>query len=367
MVELRTNLYDTHVDLGGKIVEFAGWKLPIQYKGISAEHEAVRERVGIFDVSHMGEIIIEGEDALKFVEYLCTNNISHLKDGKIVYTFFCRDNGYVVDDLLVYRVNEKKYFLVVNAANTNKDYDWIMENKEGFNVEVKNVSNFIGEVALQGPFAQKTLQKLTDIDLDEIKFFNFKEDIEICGVKTLISRTGYTGEDGFEIYTLSDQIVPIFKEILKAGEEYGIEPCGLGARDTLRFEAALPLYGHEISEEVNPIEGGFKFFVDLDKEDFIGKAALKNYYEAPKRKLVGLELKDKGIMREGYEVFKEGKVIGYVTTGYKSPTLNKAIANALLDIDHTNLGEEVEVKVRNKFLKAEIISKKFYDKKTKNK
>ncbi len=364
----KTPLYERHVELGGKMVDFAGWNLPIQYVGINEEHAAVRERVGIFDVSHMGEIVVKGKDAKVFLEYLSTNNVSILKDNEIVYTFFCRENGFVVDDLLIYRISEESFLLVVNAANTDKDFDWVVENSKDFDVTVENISYTVGEIALQGPLAEKTLQKLVDFDLSELKFFKLKKDVDICGVKALISRTGYTGEDGFEVYTSWDGIVTIFDELLKAGSEFDILPTGLGCRDTLRFEAGLALYGHEVSEEVNPIEGGFKFAVALDKEsDFIGKDALTNYFENKTRKMVGLKLLDKGIMREGYEVFKGDEKIGYITTGYKSPTLGISIANALVNIEHSNLGDNVSVKVRNKILNAEIISNKFYKKRTTNK
>lgn len=365
----KTPIYDRHNELGGKVVEYAGWHMPIQYSGITAEHTSVRERAGIFDVSHMGEIQVKGKDALEFLEYLCTNNISSLKDNEIVYTFFCRENGFVVDDLLVYRFSEDDFFLVVNASNTDKDYEWILENKGNYDVEVENLSDSIGEIAIQGPKAQEILQKLTDFDLNEIKFFNLRRDINVAGVNCLISRTGYTGEDGFEVYCDWEEIVKIWDRILEEGKEIDLLPCGLGCRDTLRFEAGLPLYGHEISEEVNPLEGGFKFFVDLDKpQDFIGKDTLVKQNESGlERILCGLELLDKGIMREEYEVYKDDVKIGYITTGYKSPTLGKSIANALLDSNYKELGTEVDVKIRNKMAKAKVISKRFLSKRTKSK
>ena len=346
-----------------------GYAMPIQYSGITEEHVSVRERAGIFDVSHMGEIQVKGKDALEFLEYLCTNNISSLKDNEIIYTFFCRENGFVVDDLLVYRFNEEEFFLVVNASNSDKDYEWILENKGNFDVEVENISDTIGEIAIQGPKAQEILQKLTDYDLSEIKFFHLRRDVNVAGVNCLISRTGYTGEDGFEVYCPWEEIVKVWDAILEEGKDINLLPCGLGCRDTLRFEAGLPLYGHEISEDVNPLEGGFKFFVDLDKpQDFIGKETLTKQYESGlKRILCGLELVDKGIMREEYEVYKDDVKIGYVTTGYKSPTLGKSIANALLDSEYKDLDTEVYVKIRNKMAKAKVISKRFLSKRTKSK
>ncbi|NLM06680.1 MAG: glycine cleavage system aminomethyltransferase GcvT [Tissierellia bacterium] len=360
----KTPLYDEHVKLSDKVVDYAGWFLPVEYKGLVKEHEAVREKVGMFDVSHMGEITIKGKDAEKYVDYLCTNDIKTLENGKIIYTFFCYEDGTVVDDLLVYKKSSEDLYLVVNASNTDKDYDWIIKNKGSFDVEIINESDDTGEVAVQGPLAQKTLQKLTDTNLDEVTFFTFKENVKIAGVNAMISRTGYTGEDGFEVYTHKDDIVKVWNEVLKAGEEFGIEPAGLGCRDTLRFEASLPLYGHEISDKVNPIDGGFKYFVKLDKEsDFIGKEALKKYVDSGvKKKLIGLELKGRGIPREGYRVEKDGKDIGYITTGYMSPTLKKPIANVLVDVDAA-IGDKVSVIIRNKPVEAELISKKFLQKK----
>ncbi len=360
----KTPLYDEHVSLGGKVVDYAGWYLPVQYEGLVAEHEAVRNAVGLFDVSHMGEITIKGKDALAFVDYLMTNDISKVVDNQIVYTFMCAPDGGVVDDLLVYRLADDDFYLVVNASNTAKDYKWILEQKGNFDVEITNISDTVGEVAIQGPLAQKVLQKLTETDLNTITFFTLNRKVNINGVECMVSRTGYTGEDGFEIYTTNEGIVKVWKDILEAGKEEGIKPTGLGCRDTLRFEASLPLYGHEISAEINPLEGGFKYFVKLDKaSDFIGKEALnKQWKEGLKRKLAGFEMIDRGIPREGYEIQKDGKVIGHVTTGYMSPTLKKNIGNALIAPEYTELGTEIDIMIRNKPAKAKIISKKFLKK-----
>ncbi len=360
----KTPLYDEHVSLGGKVVDYAGWYLPVQYEGLVAEHEAVRNAVGLFDVSHMGEITIKGKDALAFVDYLMTNDITKVVDNQIVYTFMCAPDGGVVDDLLVYRFASDDFYLVVNASNTDKDYKWILEQKGNFDVEITNISDTVGEVAIQGPLAQKVLQKLTETDLNTITFFTLNRKVDINGVECMVSRTGYTGEDGFEVYTTNEGVVKVWKDILEAGKEEGIKPCGLGCRDTLRFEASLPLYGHEISAEINPLEGGFKYFVKLDKaSDFIGKEALnKQWKEGLKRKLAGFEMIDRGIPREGYEIQKDGKVIGHVTTGYMSPTLKKNIGNALIAPEYTELGTEVDIMIRNKPAKAKIISKKFLNK-----
>jgi glycine cleavage system T protein (aminomethyltransferase) len=361
----KTPLYDEHVRLGGNVVDYAGWYLPIQYEGLVPEHEAVRNKVGLFDVSHMGEITIKGKDALAFVDYLMTNDISKVVDNQIVYTFMCQPDGGVVDDLLVYRLGQEDFYLVVNASNTDKDYKWILDQKKDFEVEIANISDTVGEVAIQGPLAQKVLQKLTKTDLDKITFFTLDRNVDVNGVNCMVSRTGYTGEDGFEIYTTNEGVVKVWKDLLEAGKEEGIMPTGLGCRDTLRFEASLPLYGHEMSETITPLEGGFKYFVKLDKEsDFIGKEALnKQWSEGLKRKLAGFEMMGRGIPREGYEIQKDGKKIGHVTTGYMSPTLKKNIGNALIETEFTELGTEVDIMIRKKPVKAKIISKRFLKKK----
>ncbi|MDO4711330.1 MAG: glycine cleavage system aminomethyltransferase GcvT [Peptostreptococcaceae bacterium] len=364
----KTPLYEEHLKAGGKVVDYAGWFLPVEYKGLVPEHEAVRNRVGMFDVSHMGEITLLGKDARRFADHLTTNNIQTLDDGRVIYGFLCDESGGVVDDLLTYRASEEDIYLVVNAANVDKDHQWILDHKAGFDVEVKNVSDETGEVAVQGPDAEKTLQKLTDYDLSSIPFFAFRRNVMIAGVECMISRTGYTGEDGFEVYSTREGIVKVWNAVLEAGAEFGIEPCGLGCRDTLRFEAALPLYGHEISAEITPLEAGFKFFVDLNKEDFIGKKALSEQHAAgAPRKIIGLELLGKGIAREGMKVVKDGKEIGHVTTGYLSPTLKKAIANVLLEADEAVLDSEVKVLMRNREVDAKLISKRFLNKNTKSK
>lgn len=346
------------------MVEYAGWLLPIQYKGLVPEHEAVRNAVGLFDVSHMGEITVKGKDALKFVDYLMTNDITSIVDNQVIYTFMCYPDGGVVDDLLVYRIKEDDFYLVVNASNSDRDFEWILKQKGDFDVVLENISDTVGEVAIQGPLAEKTLQKLTDTDLSKIEFFHLQRDVNIAGVNCMVSRTGYTGEDGFEVYTDNEGIVKVWNAILEAGEENGILPTGLGCRDTLRFEASLPLYGHEMSEEITPLEAGFKYFVKLDKAgDAIGKEALnKQWSEGLKRKLAGFEMLERGIPREGYEIFKDGEKIGHVTTGYMSPTLKKNIGNALIKTEYTELGTEVDIMIRNKPVKAKIISKKFLKK-----
>ncbi len=356
----KTPLYEEHVNAKGNVVDFHGWALPIEYEGILQEHQAVRERAGLFDVSHMGEIRIRGQEAEAFVQYLMTNDIKSLKDGQIIYTFMCYPDGGVVDDLLVYKFDREHYYLVVNASNIEKDFQWMRDQQKDFKAEVINESDDVAEVAIQGPKAETILQKLTDTDLKEITFFTFKDGVKIKGKDCLVSRTGYTGEDGFEVYMKPEDARELWREILHAGEEEGIEPAALGARDTLRFEAGLPLYGNELSKEITPLEAGLGFFVKFTEDDYIGKEALqKQKEEGLKRKIVGFELMKKGIPREGYEVYKGEEKIGHVTTGYLSPTLGKSIGNALVDIDHSKMGSTIEIKVRKRKIEATIISKRF--------
>lgn len=359
----RTALYDAYARYGGKIIEFAGWELPVQYEGIVPEHEAVRNHAGVFDVSHMGEVKVTGSQAFDFVQNLITNDISTLKDGQVLYALMCYPDGGVVDDLLVYRFSHEDFFLVINASNIDKDYQWMLENRGNCDVGLKNISPETSEIALQGPKAETILQRLTDAPLSGLKFFHSIRDVNIAGAKCLISRTGYTGEDGFEIYTANAEIEKVWEAVLEAGKEQDIKPCGLGCRDTLRFEATLPLYGHEISREITPLEAGLGIFVKLEKAEFIGKDALVRQKEAGlKRKLVGFEMKDKGIPRHGYEVAADGKTIGFVTTGYLSPTLKKNIGLAMIEEEYAELETAVDIVIRNKPLKAAVISKRFYNK-----
>ena len=359
----KTPLFNTHNEYGGKMVEFGGWAMPIQYAGIISEHEAVRCNAGLFDVSHMGEVDIKGVDAFKFVQNLVANDVAVLNYNQILYTFMCYTNGGVVDDVLVYKIADEHYYLVINAGNIDKDVQWMIDNKGLYNVEITNKSDNVAELAIQGPKAQMILQKITDLDLDEIKFFYFKEDVVVDGVKCLISRTGYTGEDGFEIYTSIEEIEQLWHKLLAIGKEEGLRPAGLGCRDTLRFEACLPLYGNELSQDVTPLEAGLGFFVKLQNDDFIGREALlKQKEEGLKRKLVGFEMIERGIPRHAYEVMVLGEKIGVVTTGYSSPTLKKNIGLALIDSKYSELGTEIEIVIRNKPVKAKVISKKFYKK-----
>lgn len=361
----RTALYDWHVEQGGKIVDFAGYELPVQYTGLVEEHEAVRNRAGLFDVSHMGEVAIKGPQALDFVQYLVTNDVRSLVDQQIFYTFMCYENGGVVDDLLVYRKNEEDFFLVINAANIDKDVAWIEKHATAFDVTVENLSPSYAEVAIQGPKAQAILQKVTPKNLEEIAFFFFEEEVMVAGYPCLVSRTGYTGEDGFEVYATNEAIEPIVRALMDAGEEEGLVPCGLGARDTLRFEASLPLYGNELSPEITPLEAGLGFFVKLKvDDDFIGKQALVAQKEKGlERKIVGFELNDRGIPRHGYAVVDgEGESIGFVTTGYKSPTLGTTIGLAMVPIEQSEMGSTIHIDIRGKAKEATVVSKRFLKK-----
>ncbi len=360
-----TPLYEKHLELKGKIIDFGGWNLPVEYSGIISEHEAVRSKAGLFDVSHMGEITVKGEDAEKYLQRIVTNDISALEDNQIAYTTMCYEDGGVVDDLLVYKYSSTDYLLVVNASNTEKDYEWLNNNTLG-NVKIKNVSLDYAQLALQGPEAQAILQKLVQENLDEIEFYHFKSDVNVGGISALVSRTGYTGEDGFELYFASSQGPKMWDMLLETGKENGIVPVGLGARDTLRFEAALPLYGHEIDKDVTPLEAGLGFCVKLSKNNFIGRNTLSEQKTSGlKRKLVGFEMLGRGIPRNQYEVHSDGKKIGYVTTGSYSPTLKKNIGLALVDVEYAKEKTPIEIVIRNKNVKAEVVKKPFYTKKYK--
>lgn len=366
----RTPLYERHLSLKAKMVEFGGWEMPIQYSGIIEEHQSVRNHVGIFDVCHMGEVEISGEDSESFVNHLTTNDVKLIDKNQIQYAVMCYENGGVVDDLLVYKREKNEFLLIINASNIDKDLKWMNALKEqsGYSVSITDISDKTGEVALQGPKAEVLLQKFVDINLSSMKFFHFSENIKLFGADCIISRSGYTGEDGFEIYSDKESIVNIWDNLLQYGKGYNLLPCGLGARDTLRFEANLPLYGHEMSEDISPLEAGYGFCVRLDKEDFVGKAALKLQKEKGlERKVVGFEMTEKGIARSGYPVLDlHGNKIGHVTTGYKSPTLDKSIGLAIVANGFSRLNQDIVIQIRNKELKAKVVSRKFLDKNYKN-
>jgi aminomethyltransferase len=357
----RTPLFEVYKEYGGKTVDFGGWELPVQFSSIKEEHEAVRTRAGLFDVSHMGEVEVKGKDSLPFLQKMVTNDVAKLQNGSAQYTAMCYENGGTVDDLLIYKLEDHHYLLVINAANIEKDYKWLVEHAEG-DLQLQNLSEKTAQLAIQGPAAAKVLQKLTTSDLSEIGAFKFQQGTEIYGKKTLISRTGYTGEDGFEIYCDASAAAELWRAILAAGESEGVIPCGLGARDTLRFEATLALYGQELSQDISPLEAGIAFAVKLNKEvDFLGKGALKKQKEQGlSRKLVGIEMIDRGIPRHGYSVFAGEDLIGEVTTGTQSPTLKKNIGLALVQTAFSQLGQEIDVEIRGKRLKAKVVPTPFY-------
>lgn len=351
----KTPLYENHVAHGGKIVEFAGYYLPVQYeKGIIAEHNAVRTNVGMFDVSHMGEFLIEGKDAGACVYNLVSADTSTLEDGHIKYTLMLNDRGGVVDDLLVYRMSEVKYLLVVNASNCEKDAAWVSSHMTG-ECTFRNISDNVGQIAVQGRNARKVMEKIADRLPD--KFYTFVEG-KVNGKNALISWTGYTGEDGFEVYTSSEDISDVFESVFEAGKEFNLMCCGLGCRDTLRFEACLPLYGHELADDYKANELALGMFVKMDKTNFIGKKALEE--NVPKMKRKGVKLIDKGIAREGCKVYDGDREIGFVTTGTMSPTLGCALA--MVRIEKAFDGEIVEIDVRGRKLKAEVVKMPFYKK-----
>ncbi|MFD1018725.1 glycine cleavage system aminomethyltransferase GcvT [Thalassobacillus hwangdonensis] len=364
MAELKqTPLFSEYKKLGAKTIDFGGWDLPVQFSSIKEEHEATRTAAGLFDVSHMGEIFVEGPESEAFLQKMLTNDVSKLEPKKAQYTIMCYENGGTVDDLIVYQLATEKYLLVVNAANVDKDYQWLKDHA-GDGVTLRNESEAYVQLALQGPKAETILQKLTDIDLSGIKFFRFESPVSFKGIEdeAIVSRTGYTGEDGFEIYIPEASGPALWQAILEAGEADGVKPIGLGARDTLRFEANLALYGQELSPEITPLEAGLGFAVKVKKDaDFIGKDVLKKQKEEGlERKLVGIEMIDKGIPRTGYTVLDGEDEIGFVTTGTQSPTLGKNVGLALLKTPFAEIGTEVTVQVRKRRLKAVVVPTPFY-------
>lgn len=357
----RTPLYPVYEKYGAKTIDFGGWDLPVQFSSIKEEHEAVRTKAGLFDVSHMGEVSVKGPDALTYLQKMVTNDVSKLEDGKALYTPMCYPDGGTVDDQLIYKIADNDYLVVINAANIDKDVEWLQKHVEE-DVEVKNVSDDMAQVALQGPLAEEVLQTLTDEDLSAITFFRFKQHVDIAGIDAFVSRTGYTGEDGFEIYMSPEDGTALWDKILEAGKDKGVVPCGLGARDTLRFEARLPLYGQELTPDISPLEAGIGFAVKVDKEvDFIGKEALKEQkLHGVPRKLVGIEMIGRGIPRHGYPVFVGEKQVGEVTTGTQSPTLKKNVGLVLIDKQYAQIDQEVEVEIRNKRVEAKVVKTPFY-------
>ena len=355
----RTPLFDVHSALNAKLVDFGGWNMPVQYSGILQEHNAVRNAVGVFDVSHMGEIEIRGPEAAKLVDYVATNNAAKLKIGQAQYSGLLYEHGGFVDDILVHKVSETSFFLCVNASNQEKDFEHIRSNNR-FDAEVDFASERYAQIAIQGPKALQTLQKLTETRLSEIKYYWFT-DGAVDGIPARIARTGYTGEDGFEIYIPPESAARAWNAVLQAGEEFGIKPCGLGARNTLRLEAKMALYGHEITASINPLEADLAWIVKLEKGEFIGRPALHNILEEGlTRKLVGFEMKDRGIGRDGYEVWMEGKPAGWVTSGGPSPTLNKNIGLCYLPVEKAVPGVAIQILIRNTPVEAVTVPTPFY-------
>ena len=356
-MEKKTPLYDVHVECKGKIVPFGGYLLPVQYQGVIAEHMAVREAAGLFDVSHMGEILCEGPDAIANLNYLLTNDYTTMYDGQARYSPMCNENGGVVDDLIVYKVRDDHYFIVVNAANKDKDFAWMKAHEFGDCV-FTDISDKVAQIALQGPKAETILKKLVAEEDIPTKYYSCYYNKNIGGMNCIISRTGYTGEDGFEFYLAAEEAPKMWYLLLETGKEEGLITCGLGARDTLRMEAAMPLYGHEMTDDITPIETGLGVFVKMAKENFIGKAALEAKEAAIKR--VGLKVTGRGIIREHMDVYVGDEKIGLTTSGTHCPYVNVPIAMALINKEYAAIGTKVEVEVRGRKVEAEVVKLPFY-------
>jgi len=363
----KTALNAVHRQMGAKMVEFNGWDMPVEYPsvgGIMAEHNAVRTGVGVFDVSHMGDIRLSGPKALAAVQHISMNDAARLAVGQAQYSALLYPQGTFVDDVIVHRLGEDDYLLVINAGTREKDFNWVRENGRQFNCKIEHLSDDFTQIAIQGPKGVNLLQKLTDADLSAVKFYWVTRGT-VCGLKNiLIARTGYTGEDGFEIYIPSDEATSarVWNEILEAGKEFGALPCGLGSRNTLRLEAKLPLYGHEISDAINVWEAGLDRFIKMEKPDFIGRSGLdKAKAEALKRTLVGLEMVERGIARDDYKVLDDsGREIGYVTSGSPAPFLKKNIALAYVPPKFAEIGTRVKVEIRGQGVGAQVVPTPFY-------
>ena len=357
----RTPLYEAHVRCGGRMVEFGGFEMPVQYKtGVIREHMAVRTACGLFDVSHMGEVILQGPDAVSNLNRLLTNDYTVMAEGQARYSPMCNDAGGTVDDLIVYRIAGDRYFVVLNASNREKDVAWIRSHVSG-QVTVEDVSDRYGQIALQGPLAEQILRKLTSAENIPLKNYTALWDRNVGGVNCIVSRTGYTGSDGFELYTAAEDTEKLWFLLLEAGKEEELIPCGLGARDTLRLEAGMPLYGHELSDTISPLTAGLGFFVKMDKEDFIGRAALEAQ-GVPARCRVGLKAVGKGIPREHQEVYADGRNIGQTTSGTHCPFIGYPAAMAIVDREHATASTRVQVDVRGRLVEAEVVRLPFYKK-----
>lgn len=359
MENKRTCLYDKHVALGALMQPFAGFDMPIQYSSIIDEHNAVRTACGVFDVSHMGEAVITGPDAERYVNHIFTNDASAISAGQVLYGMMLYPDGGTVDDLLVYKMGDEEFFLVINAANTEKDIAWMRENADGFNVNIEDASVRYGQIAVQGPDAEKVVEEVLGLECKELVFYTSKT-MNVDGEALIISRTGYTGEDGFEIYCSEGLIIKFWDKLIESGR---CKPCGLGCRDTLRFEVGLPLYGNELSKDISPVMAGLSMFCKLDKPEFIGKEAVAaQKANGVSRRVVGIELAEHAVPRHGYNVVADGKVIGVVTTGYQSISTHKSVCMALVDAAYGKLGTQVEVQIRKKTFAGTVVKKRFYDK-----
>lgn len=359
MENKRTCLYGKHVALGALMQPFAGYDMPIQYSSIIDEHNAVRTACGVFDVSHMGEVVVTGKDALRYVNHIFTNDVNAIGAGQVLYGMMLYPDGGTVDDLLVYRMGDESFFLVINASNTDKDVAWLKDNTEGFDVKVEDVSEHFGQLAVQGPEAEKVVEEVLGLPCKELVFYTFKT-LDVDGDVIILSRTGYTGGDGFEIYGNHNIINKFWDELIASGR---CKPCGLGCRDTLRFEVGLPLYGNELERDISPVMAGLSMFCKLDKEEFIGKEAVaQQKSEGVGRKVVGIELEGHAVPRHGYDVVADGKVVGKVTTGYRSISTDKSVCMALVDVAYAKLGTAVEVQIRKKTFPGTVVKKRFYDK-----
>ncbi|MFI5271849.1 MAG: glycine cleavage system aminomethyltransferase GcvT [Ktedonobacterales bacterium] len=358
----RTPLYERHRTLGARLVEFGGWEMPVQYSGILEEHRAVRQRAGLFDVSHMGEFRAEGAGALAYLQSLVPNDVSRLVENQALYTQMLLPNGGTLDDLIIYRLGADRYMVVVNAGTMPKDWDWFHQHAAArADLALTNESDVTGLIALQGPLAQRILQPLSDVALDEIAYYHCRPGT-VAGITCLISRTGYTGEDGFELYVTSGRTAEMWDAVLAAGTPDGLLPCGLGARDTLRLEAGYCLYGHELTESITPLEAGLGWTVKLGKpDDFIGRQALEDEKrDGLRQKLVGLMARERGIPRAGYGIIAGGERIGELTSGTMAPTLEAAIALGFVPPAHAAPGTAVQIEIRGKLIAAEIVALPFY-------
>lgn len=359
MENKKTCLFDKHVALGALMQPFAGFDMPIQYSSIIDEHNAVRTDCGVFDVSHMGEAVVTGPDAGRYVNHIFTNDVDAIKAGQVLYGMMLYPDGGTVDDLLVYKMGDEEFFLVINASNTDKDIAWMRDNAEGFNVTIEDASARYGQLAVQGPNAETVVEEVLGLGCKELVFYTSKT-VTVDGGSVIVSRTGYTGEDGFEIYCKPELIVAFWDKLIASGR---CKPCGLGCRDTLRFEVGLPLYGNELSKDISPVMAGLSMFCKLDKAEFIGKDAVASQKaNGAGRKVVGIELAEHAVPRHGYNVVCDGKVIGTVTTGYQSISTHKSVCMALVDAAYSKLGTQVEIQIRKKTFAGTVVKKRFYDK-----